>query len=77
MSNYPEFNELEFFAKAKKRPGIFFGRKSLISLRDFLFGMSYSFTVSGHSDALNLFDSFIAHYNNELFLTNQDSYVCW
>ena len=77
MSNYAEFNELTFFAQVKKRPGMFFGRKSLTSLRDQLFGMNYAFSVCGHSDALVLFKGFIEYYNSKLFLTDRNGYVCW
>ena len=77
MSNCAEFDELIFFAKVKKRPGMYLGRKSLISLRDQLFGMTYAFSVCGHSDVLKLFRGFIEYYNNKLFLTDQNGYVCW
>jgi len=77
VSNYAEFDELIFFAKVKKRPGVFFGRKSLMSLRDQLFGMIYAFSVCGHPDALKLFSAFIEYYNNKLFLSDQSGYVCW
>ena len=77
VSNYAEFDELTFFAKVKKRPGMFFGRKSLTSLRDHLFGMIFAFSACGHSDALKLFKCFIEYYNNELFLADQNGYVCW
>ena len=56
---------------------MFFGRKSLTSLRDQCFGMIYAFSACGHSDALVLFKGFIEYYNSKLFLTNQNGYVCW
>ena len=77
MSNYAEFDELIFFAKVKKRPGLFFGRKSLMSLRDHLFGMIYAFSACGYPDALSLFRGFIECYTDKLFLTDQSGYVCW
>lgn len=77
MSNSAEFDELIFFAKVKKCPGMFFGRKSLTSLRDQLWGMIYAFSACGHPDALKLFRGFIEYYNNELFLADQNGYVCW
>ena len=77
MSNYDKFDELIFFAKVKKRPGIFFGKKSLISLRDQLFGMIYAFSACGHPEALKLFKGFSEYYNNKLFLTDHNGYVCW
>ena len=39
-----EFDELKFFADVKKRPGMYFGNPSLLSLRDWLFGMEYAFS---------------------------------
>ena len=77
MSNYAGFDELLFFAQVKKRPGMFFGRKSLIGLRDHLFGMSYAFSECGHSDAMGLYKGFIEYYNHKLFLTDQNGYACW
>ena len=77
MSNYAEFDELTFFAQAKKRPRMFFGRKSLVSLRDHLSGMVYAFSACGHPDALKLFTAFVKSYNDKLFLTDRNGYVCW
>ena len=77
MSNHAEFDELAFFAHVKKRPGMYLGRKSLIGLRDHLFGMTYAFSACGHTDALKLFKGFIEYYNQKLFLTDQNGYVCW
>ena len=77
MSSYVEFDELIFFAEVKKRLGMFLGRKSLISLRDQLFGMIYAFSACGYPDALKFFKAFIEYCNNKLFLTDQNGYVCW
>jgi len=77
VSKYAEFDELIFFAQVKKRPSAFFGKKSLISLRDQLFGMIYAFSTCGHPDALKLFKGFITHYNDKLFLSDRNGYVCW
>ena len=77
MSNCAEFDELAFFAQVKRRPGMFFGRKSLIGLRDHLFGMGYAFSVCGYSDAMGLFKSFVKYCNHKLFLTDQNGYACW
>ena len=38
-----EFDELNFFAQVKKKPGLFLGKPSILSLRDQLFGMDYAF----------------------------------
>lgn len=48
-----------------------------MSLRDNLFGMITAFSICGHPDALKLFEDFIKYYNNKLFLTDQNGYVCW
>lgn len=77
MNNNTAFDELTFFAKVKKRPGMFLGSKSLISLRDQLFGMSYAFSACGYPDALKLFRAFIEYYNNKLFQTDKNGYACW
>ena len=77
MNSNAEFNELVFFSRVKKRPGVFLGRKSLTSLRDQLFGMIYAFSVCGHPDALKFFKGFIEYYNSRLFINDQNGYVCW
>lgn len=77
MNNHAQFDELIFFAKVKKRPGVFLGRTSLMSLRDQLFGMIYAFSACGYPDALKFFKAFIEYYNNKLFLTDQSGYACW
>ncbi|MBQ7887056.1 MAG: hypothetical protein IJ313_09215 [Clostridia bacterium] len=77
MDNDVEFNELVFFSKVKRRPGMFFGRKSLISLRDQLGGMIYAFSVCGNPDALKLFKGFVGYYNNWIFHTDRNGYACW
>lgn len=70
------FDELEFFAKIKKRPGMYFGRPSLLSLRDFLFGMSLAFGICGCQDQFRYSDLFIDWYT-ENEIKDQNAYACW
>ena len=46
MRNMQDFDELKFFADVKKRPGVYFGKPSLLSLRDQLFGMEYTLSTA-------------------------------
>lgn len=39
------FDELNFFAEVKKRPNMFFGKPSILSLRDFIAGMSHAYCL--------------------------------
>ena len=39
------FDELNFFAEVKKRPNLFFGKPSILSLRDFIAGMSHAYCL--------------------------------
>lgn len=77
MADSAKFDELKFFADMKKRPGIYLGQKSLLSLRDQLFGMNYAFAACGQPDALKYFHGFIEHYHRQLFQHDQSGYVCW
>ncbi len=58
----PDFDELQFFAKVKARPGLYLGWPSLFSLRDQLFGMDHAFHLCGVTDALPCFSGFILWY---------------
>ena len=40
------FDELSLLLKIKARPGIYFGKKSLLSLRDFLWGVDYGISAA-------------------------------
>jgi len=77
MDHGAAFSELAFFARVRKCPAAYLGRKSLTSLRDQLFGMIHAFSICGHPDAFRLFKGFIEDYNNRLFLTDKNGYVCW
>lgn len=71
------FDELAFFAKVKQRPGMYLGKKSLLSLRDQLFGMTFAFRACGHPDALYYFTAFIETYNKQLLELDGNGYACW
>ena len=61
-----ELEMLTMMAKMKTKPGVFFGRKSLMSLRDQLWGMMYAFDICGHEEAMKYFRSFTETYNAKL-----------
>ena len=75
MNNLPQFDELSFIAQVKKRPGMFLGERSLLSLRDQLFGMEYAFSFYTHENPLKYFREFITWYNKNMDDTN--GYACW
>lgn len=70
------FNELVFFAQVKKRPGMFLGVPSLISLRDHVFGMEYAFSFCGQANVLKYFRLFIEWYQEEI-IKDLNGYACW
>ena len=76
MRKMQDFDELIFFAEVKKRPGVYFGKPSLLSLRDLLFGMEYAFSFSCDETPLRYFQAFVAWYQNEK-LEDQNGYACW
>lgn len=71
-----EFDELLFFAQVKKRPGLFLGKRSLLSLRDQLFGMEYAFSFYCQESPLKYFLLFIEWYHEEI-LKDKNGYTCW
>ena len=71
-----KFDELVFFAQMKKRPGLFLGKASLLSLRDQLFGMGYAFSVCNQEDTLKYFSLFIEWYHKEK-VKDLNGYACW
>lgn len=77
MTEEKQFDELVFFAQVKRRPGAFFGRKSLIGLRDMLCGMQFAFAVCGEKDALRYSEEFIEKYNRRLMEKDSNGYSCW
>ncbi len=76
MYQKQKFNELEFFANVKRRPGMYLGQTSLLSLRDQLFGMKYAFSFYCNESPLFYFNSFVEWYHNEV-LTDKNGYACW
>ena len=70
------FNELEFFAQVKKRPGMFLGDRSLLSLRTHLFGMDHAFSFYTSQTPLAYFKLFIKWYHEEI-INDLNGYACW
>ena len=75
MKTTNNFDELKFFAEVKKQPCLFFGKPSLISLRDQIYGMYYAFSVCNYENPFNYFDLFKDWYHNNL--TDKNGYACW
>lgn len=71
-----KFDELVFFAQVKKMPGAFWGKPSLLSLRDHLFGMEYAFSFCSEEKQLKYFEAFIKWYHEEI-LMDSSAYACW
>lgn len=75
MESIGKFDELEFFAEVKKCPNKFFGKPSLLSLRDYIFGMSHAFSACNRENQFVFFYSFTQwYYNNQ---SDKNGYVCW
>ena len=75
MERVNNFDELSFFAEVKKRPALFFGKPSILSLRDYIFGMAHAFSACGCENQLKYFYSFTQwYYNNS---PDKNGYVCW
>lgn len=75
MKTTNNFDELKFFAEVKKRPCLFFGKPSLLSLRDNIFGMDYAFTICNYENPFKYFYLFEDWYCNNL--TDKNGYACW
>jgi len=71
-----KFDELEFFAQVKKRPGLFLGEPSFLSFRDQLFGMEYAFSFYSKEKPMKYLNCFIQWYHEEI-LKDQNGYACW
>ena len=69
------FDELNFFAEVKKRPNLFFGKPSILSLKDFISGMSHAFSACNYENQFKLFSSFTQWYYDNL--TDKNGYACW
>ena len=70
------FDELEFFAHIKKRPGMYFGEPSLISMRDYLNGMEHAFHFCGYEDKFGYFSLFREWYMENI-IKDENSYAAW
>ena len=70
------FDELAFFASLKKRPGMYLGKPSLLSLHDQLFGMTYAFSFYETEDKLRYFNAFVHWYHTEV-IRDANGYACW
>lgn len=71
-----KFDELVFFAQVKKKPGVFLGKPSFLSLRDQLFGMDYAFSFYNQESPLKYFHLFIEWYHKEI-CKDLNGYACW
>ena len=73
-------DELSLLRRIKARPEIFFGKKSLLSLRDFLFGVEYGISAAKNEpyrgSNLAFFDGFVAWYLRR-FVRDDNGYAAW
>ena len=76
MCEKQAFNELTFFSELKKRPGMYLGSPSLLSLRDNLYGMDYAFSFCSEDSPLRYFRAFIDWYHTGV-LDDANGYACW
>lgn len=76
MMDICDFDELMLFAKFKEKPGLYFGKPSLLSLRDQLFGMNMAFGMIYHEDAFVYLHQFIRWYHENV-VKDQNGYACW
>ena len=76
------FDEMNIYIRLKEKPALFFGRKSLLSLRDTLTGMllgiQYSVDPSGlpEEEHLPLLKGFIDWYH-QTYVQDTNGYACW
>lgn len=75
MEHTNNFDELNFFAKIKKCPNMFFGKPSILSLRDYISGMYHAFSVCNYDNQFKYFNSFKDWYHNNQ--ADKNGYVCW
>lgn len=76
MDSENRFDELRFFAEVKRRPGMFLRKTSLISLRDYIFGMYYVFDIYACENQFEYFGSFTDWYFENV-VRDQNGYACW
>ncbi len=75
MEHINKFDELNFFAEVKKCPNKFFGKPSLLSLRDYIFGMNRAFSICNLDNQFQYFQLFTGWYYKNL--TDKNGYACW
>ncbi|MBP3923327.1 MAG: hypothetical protein J6D27_10205 [Ruminiclostridium sp.] len=74
------FNELEFFAHIKKRPGMYFGEPSLFFMRNYILGMQHAFSFCGYQDKFKYFHLFTEWYQENVINDErgyQNGYANW
>ncbi len=76
MTDLQDFDELMFFAQMKAKPGLYIGGKSLLSLRDHLFGMQHAFSIVYQQNAFVYLEQFIDWYQANKIHDN-NGYACW
>ena len=76
MTDLHEFDELMFFAQIKAKPGLYLGHNSLLSLRDYLFGMQRAFSIVYQRNAFEYLNQFIDWYQANK-IHDQNGYACW
>lgn len=75
-------DELQFLSSVKARPGMYFGRKSLLGLRDLLCGMELGANVLKDENEPRVtlfplfFKGFVPWYL-ERFVKDQNGYAAW
>lgn len=71
-----KWEELMLFAQIKARPGLWLGEKSLLSLRDHLFGMQHAFRLCLHEDPMEYLSGFIEWYQGR-GIGDFNGYASW
>lgn len=75
--NESKFDELELFAKIKRRPGMYFGTKSILFLHIFLSGVICGTFLAGQDYEFHYFHGFNDWYMNKKNVTDKNGYVIW
>ena len=77
MKTPAEFDELMFFGRMKARYGAHIGKKSILSLRDYIGGMEYAFwLMDGTYGHFKYFGEFIDWYA-ETYIQDRNGYAAW
>ena len=71
-----QWDELMWFAQIKERPALWLGSKSLLSLRDHLYGMRHAFSLCLHNDPMQYLRGFSAWYQKTV-IRDQNGYGIW